>query len=122
MPIIEIFHIAWPPCQQDTNYTQWIRNDSDEIYEIHFDHWGYEPYTMGAIDGLSRLHRYFRGFGLDKLSFTQAAGYMFAAFRDFSVFHVNHPSSYGSFKEVTEKVNEGCIRYVPHSKFQSNGV
>lgn len=110
---IEIFHIAWAPCQRTTNYPLWITSETSDTYPVVLNEWGYEPYIMGAVEGLPRFWPYFRGFGLDKLSFTtelDAAGYQFEVLRDFFIFHVNHPSSYGSFLEVTEKVNLICIK------------
>jgi len=110
---IQMFWNQWKPGHGSTNYDLWKSNSTDITYPIKVKRWGYEPYFIGTKKDIPRFYRYFRGFGVDKISFTTDliySGYSFEVLRDFFIFHVNHPKSSKKDKHAASDLNDFCIK------------
>ena len=81
-----------------TNYSKWIGNNTKASYPIKYEY-GYEPYVIGAKKHIPRFYDFFRGYGINKVSWVteiHLAGYKFEVLRDYYIFHAKHTSSYNS--------------------------
>jgi hypothetical protein len=93
------FHVDnFPDGHGPTNFTKWLSiREGEKIsdlvsYPIEYAP-RFEPYVLGYKHGAPRYWPYFRGFGMNKLSwFVEAdhAGYKYAVLNDFYVVHMNH--------------------------------
>jgi len=99
--------------QSSSNYAKWMSDETDVSYPISFK-FGYEPYVIGAKKSIPRFYDFFRGYGLNKLSwFTELhlAGYKYEVLRDHFVFHANHVSSYEDKEKHSQlKQNTLCSK------------
>ena len=97
-----------------TNYTKWKSNLKALHYPIKVQEYGYEPYIIGAIKDSKRFFKYFHGYGFDKQSYfveLHYARYSMEVLKDFFIFHINHPSSYGKEKKSNLEVNAVCKKF-----------
>ena len=107
---ISIFKAHFELGHGATNYTKWIYDESDISYPIRFK-FQYEPYVIGAKKSIPRFYDFFRGYGLNKMSwFTELhlAGYKYEVLRDYFVFHLNHVSSYDK-KEKRHQIMRNAV-------------
>ncbi len=111
---IRIFRHVFEPGHRSTNYPKWTSHLKEVSYPIKAQEYGYEPYIIGAMKGAPRFFRDFRGYGFNKLSYyveLHYAEYKMEVLRDFFIFHVNHPTTYGGLKDQHRDVNLVCVRY-----------
>ena len=110
---LRIFRHVFEPGHRSTDYPKWTSNNTDISYPIEAEEYGYEPYIIGAMKDAPRFFRDFRGYGFNKLSYyveLHYAKYSMEVLRDFFIFHVNHPSTYGEERTKSRMVNMVCVK------------
>jgi len=110
---LQIFRHLFKAGHGSTDYRKWTFNNTNISYPIKAEKFGYEPYIVGAIKDAPRFFDDFRGYWFNKQSYfveLHYAKYSMEVLRDFFIFHLNHPSTYGEEKKASQKVNMVCIK------------
>lgn len=112
---VGVFHCeSCTPGHRSTNYSKWSSNLRDVSYSTRILEFGYEPYVLGSIKGIPKFYEDFRGYGLNKLSYFVElfyANYSLKVLRDFFVFHLDHPSTYGNQGRDSYRTNLNCSKF-----------